>query len=102
VLCSLPLSEAVSIPSPNQNVGLQLTLYRKLLTQKVRTLSGEVEVESLVLAWRARQVLPSSNLRALPLLSPLRLLFLLHRHTLTRPTRHAHVRRGDGAPAVAR
>jgi hypothetical protein len=61
----LPLSEAVSIPSPNQNVGLQLTLYRKLLTQKVRTLSGEVEVESLVLAWRARQVLPSSNLQVM-------------------------------------
>ena len=32
----LPLSEAVSIPSPNEYVGLQLTLYRKLLTQKVR------------------------------------------------------------------
>lgn len=31
----LPLSEAVSIPSPNEYVGLQLTLYRKLLTQKV-------------------------------------------------------------------
>lgn len=61
----LPLSEAVSIPSPNQYVGLQLTLYRKLLTQKVQTPTGEMEVDSLVLAWRARQVQPSSNLHAM-------------------------------------